>query len=136
MLILDTAQTESWSTFEGHAELRSWLSVPLVASQQYLGFLSVGHTEPGRFTEDHLRRAELLAIPGAAAIQNSRLYERAATYGEELERRVKDLSETQKALAQSEEARRISEERFQRVFRSSPIPFSINIRSFLCASSQ
>jgi len=125
VLIRDTAGEESWATFEGHAELRSWLSVPLVASGQYLGFLSVGHTEPGRFTEDHLRRAQLLAVPAAAAIQNSRLYERAAIYGEELERRVKDLSETQAALLQSEEARRISDERFQKVFRSSPIPFSV-----------
>jgi PAS domain S-box-containing protein len=125
VLIPDTAREESWSTFDGHAELRSWLSVPLVASGQYLGFLSVGHTEPSRFTEDHLRRAQLLAIPAAAAIQNSRLYERAAIYGEELERRVKDLSETQAALLLSEEARRISDERFQKVFRSSPIAFSI-----------
>jgi PAS domain S-box-containing protein len=126
VLISDTIREESWSTFEAHADLRSWLSVPLVASGQYLGFLSVGHTEPNRFTEDHLRRAELLAIPAAVAIQNSRLYERAAIYGEELERRVKDLCQTQAALMQSEEARRISEERFQKVFRSSPIPFSIS----------
>lgn len=98
--------------------------MPLVASGQYLGFLSIGHTEPNRFTQDHLRRPELLAIP-AAAIQNSRLYERAAIYGEELERRVKDLYQAQAALIESEEARRVSEERFQKVFRSSPIPFSI-----------
>ena len=125
VLISDTSAEEAWPTFEGHAELRSWLSVPLVASGQYLGFLSIGHTEPNRFTEDHLRRAELLAFPAAAAIQNSRLFERAAIYGEELERWVKDLRQTQAALLQSEEARRISEERFQKVFRSSPVPFSI-----------
>lgn len=125
LLVPDTATEQGWSTFPSHAELRSWLSVPLVASGQYLGFLSVGHTEPGHLTASHLRRTELLAIPAAAAIQNSRLYERAAIYGEELERRVRDLSETQRALGQSEAARRISEERFQKVFRSSPIPFSI-----------
>jgi PAS domain S-box-containing protein len=125
VLISDTSQEESWSTFAAHGHLRSWLSVPLVASGQYLGFLSIGHTEPNRFTQDHLRRAELLAIPAAAAIQNSRLYERAAIYGEELERRVKDLCQAQAALIESEEARRVSEERFQKVFRSSPIPFSI-----------
>ena len=125
MLISDTASEEAWPTFEGHSHLRSWLSVPLVAAGQYLGFLSVGHTEPNRFTEDHLRRAQLLAIPAAAAIQNSRLYERAAIYGEELERQRKDLRQTQAALLESEEGRRISEEKFQRVFRSSPVPFSI-----------
>jgi PAS domain S-box-containing protein len=125
LLIQDTVGEESWSTFEGHAEFRSWLSVPLIASGQYLGFLSVGHNEPHRFTEDHLRRAQLLAIPAAAAIQNSRLYERAALYGEELEKRVSDLRQAQTALLESETGRRISEEKFQKVFRASPIPFSI-----------
>ena len=124
-LISDTQQEESWRTFDGHAHLASWLSVPLVASGQYLGFLSVGHAEPNRFTQDHLRRAELLAIPAAAAIQNSRLYERAAIYGEELEKRIEDLRRAQAALVQSEEGRRLSEDRFQKVFRSSPVPFSI-----------
>jgi PAS domain S-box-containing protein len=125
VLISDTTEEQSWKTFEGHDDLRSWLSVPLVASGQYLGFLSIGHTEPTRFTQDHLRRAELLAIPAAAAIQNSRLYERAAIYGEELEKRIEDLRRAQAALAQSEEGRRLSEDRFQKVFRSSPVPFSI-----------
>jgi PAS domain S-box-containing protein len=118
VLISDTTEEHAWQSFEGHDQLRSWLSVPLIASGQYLGFLSVGHTEPNRFTQDHLRRAELLAIPAAAAIQNSRLYERAAIYGEELEKRIEDLRRAQAALLQSED-------RFQKVFRSSPVPFSI-----------
>jgi PAS domain S-box-containing protein len=105
--------------------LRSWLSVPLVASDQYLGFLSVGHTDPNRYTQEHLRRAELLAIPAAAGILNARLYARADIYGSELERRLADLQQAEVALEQSEEGRRISEEKFQKVFRSSPIPFSI-----------
>jgi PAS domain S-box-containing protein len=125
ILISDTKEEQSWQTFKGHDHLRSWLSSPLIASGQYLGFLSVGHAEPHRFTQDHLRRAELLAIPAAAAIQNSRLYERAAIYGEELEKRIGDLRQAQAALQQSEEGRRLSEDKFQKVFRSSPVPFSI-----------
>ncbi|MHB8218153.1 MAG: PAS domain S-box protein [Candidatus Sulfotelmatobacter sp.] len=125
VLISDTTEEHSWQSFEGHDHLRSWLSVPLVASGQYLGFLSVGHSESNRFTQDHLRRAELLAIPAAAAIQNSRLYERAAIYGEELEKRIEDLRQAQAALVRSEDGRRLSEERFQKVFRSSPVAFSI-----------
>jgi len=125
VLISDARQEPLWQTFEGHAHLRSWLSAPLIASGQYLGFLSIGHTEPNRFTQDHLRQAELLAIPAAAAIQNSRLYERAAIYGEELEKRLEDLRRAHAALLQSEEGRRVSEDKFQKVFRSSPVPFSI-----------
>lgn len=125
VLISDTEQEKEWKTFKGHNHLRSWLSVPLVASDEYLGFLSVGHTDPNRFTPEHLRRAELLAIPAAAAIQNARLYARADIYGSELEKRLADLRQAETALEQSEQGRRISEEKFQKVFRASPIPFSI-----------
>jgi PAS domain S-box-containing protein len=125
VLIPDTKQEKEWHTFKGHTQLRSWLTVPLVASNQYLGFLSVGHNDPNRFTQEHLRCAQLLAIPAAAAIQNARLYERAEIYGSELERRLTDLDAAQTALAVAEGGKRISEEKFQKVFRSSPVAFSI-----------
>jgi GAF domain-containing protein len=91
ILIPDTKAEEKWQGFKGHKRFRSWLSVPLVASGEYLGCLSVGHTEPGLYTQEHVRRAELLAIPAAAAIQNSRLYETARIYGEPLESRIENL---------------------------------------------
>ena len=125
LLLADTRDEKEWPSFKGHSDIRSWLCVPLVASQQTLGLLSVGHTQPNTFTQDHLRRTQLLAIPAAAAIQNSRLYERAEIYGSELQRRLTDLRQTEKALEQSEEGRRVSEDKFQKVFRSSPIAFSI-----------
>jgi PAS domain S-box-containing protein len=125
VLIRDTNQEEDWQTFKGHKQFRSWLCVPLVASGEFLGFLSAGHTEPHQFTEDHLRRAELLAIPAAAAIQNARLYSTAEIYGSELEKRLADLQKAERALDQSEAGRRISEEKFQKIFHSSPVAFSI-----------
>jgi PAS domain S-box-containing protein len=125
MLIGDTKQEPGWQTFQGHAQFRSWLGIPLLASDEFLGFLSVGHLEPNHFTEDHLRRAELLAIPAAAAIQNARLYSTAEIYGSELEKRLSDLRNAERALDQAEECRRVSEEKFQKIFNSSPIAFSI-----------
>jgi PAS domain S-box-containing protein len=125
ILIPDTRQEEGWQTFKGHKQFRSWLSVPLVASEEFLGFLSVGHVEPNYFTEDHLRRAELLAIPAAVAIQNARLYSTAEIYGSELEKRLADLQKAEQALDQSEAGRRVSEEKFEKIFHSSPIAFSI-----------
>jgi PAS domain S-box-containing protein len=124
-LIADTKQEPGWQTFEGHALFRSWLGVPLLASDEFLGFLSVGHLEPNHFTEDHLRRAELLAIPAAAAIQNARLYSTAEIYGSELEKRLSDLQNAERALDQAEESRRASEEKFQKIFDASPVAFSI-----------
>ncbi len=125
ILISDTRQEEGWQTFAGHTEFRSWLSVPLVASGEFLGFLSVGHGKPNHFAEDHLRRAELLAIPAAVAIQNARLYSTAEIYGSELEKRLADLESARCALDESEEGRRVSEEKFEKIFDSSPIAFSI-----------
>jgi PAS domain S-box-containing protein len=101
------------------------LAVPLVASDEYLGCLSIGHLQPNMYTQDHLRRAELLAIPAAAAIQNARLYETARIYGETLELRIAELKRTETALARSEDSRRSFEEKFEKVFESSPLPFSI-----------
>jgi PAS domain S-box-containing protein len=125
ILIPDTKKEEEWQTFAGHQQFRSWLSVPLVASEEFLGFLSVGHMEPNHLTEDHLRRAELLAIPAAVAIQNARLYSTAEIYGSELEKRLADLQKAEQALNQSEAGRRLSEEKFQKIFHSSPVAFSI-----------
>jgi PAS domain S-box-containing protein len=125
VLIRDTANEADWQTFKGHKYLRSWLSVPLIASGEYLGFLSVGHAEPNQLTDEHLRRAELLAIPAAAAIENARLYTRAEIYASELEKRLKDLNAAETALLQAQADRKISEDRFQKVFRSNPVPFSI-----------
>ena len=105
--------------------MRSWLCVPLVASQQVLGLLSLGDTHAHFFTHEHLRLAKSLAIPAAVAIQNARLYERAEIYGTELEQRLADLNETEQALQQAEKSRTLSEEKFTKVFRSSPIAFSI-----------
>jgi PAS domain S-box-containing protein len=72
-----------------------------------------------------LRRAELLAIPAAVAIQNARLYSTAEIYGSELEKRLADLQKAEQALRQSEAGRRVSEEKFQKIFHSSPVAFSI-----------
>jgi PAS domain S-box-containing protein len=125
ILIADTARQEGWQTFTGHQQFRSWLCVPLVASEEFLGFLSIGDVEPNHFSENQLRRAELLAIPAAVAIQNARLYSTAEIYGSELEKRLADLHMAEQALNQSEAGRRVSEEKFQKIFHSSPIAFSI-----------
>jgi PAS domain S-box-containing protein len=125
VLVPDTSIEPEWQAFKGYAQMRSWLCVPLIASQRVLGLLSLGDTRPQAFSPDHLRLAKSLAIPAAVAIQNARLYERAEIYGAELEQRLADLEQSQNALRQAEHGRELSEEKFTRVFRSSPIAFSI-----------
>jgi PAS domain S-box-containing protein len=105
LLLRDTEQDDQWRPFTGHAHTRSWLCVPLIASQRTLGFLSIGHAQPNVFTAEHLRRAELISTPAAVAIQNARLYERAEIYGAELERRMADLRQAQEALNKTKRGR-------------------------------
>jgi PAS domain S-box-containing protein len=111
--------------FKGNSHFRSWLCVPLVASQKVLGLLSLGDTRVHALSQEHLRLAKSLAIPAAVAIQNARLFERAEIYGAELEQRLDDLVQTQNALRHAETSRTLSEERFTKVFQTSPIAFSI-----------
>jgi PAS domain S-box-containing protein len=125
LLIPDTAAEHKWQSFKGYSQMRSWLCVPLIASQRVLGLLSLGDTRAQAFSQEHLRLAKSLAIPAAVAIQNARLYERAEIYAAELEQRLGDLEQAQNALRQAEQSRELSEEKFTKVFRSSPIAFSI-----------
>ena len=125
VLIPDTSTELEWQSFKGYSQMRSWLCVPLIASERVLGLLSLGDAQSQAFSPEHLRLAKSLAIPAAVAIQNARLYERAEIYGAELEQRLEDLEQTQNALREAKHGRALSEEKFAKVFRSSPIAFSI-----------
>jgi PAS domain S-box-containing protein len=98
ILLQNTRMEAEWSSIEGSRQTDSWLGVPLIASHQVLGLLSLGHSSPGRFTPEHLRLTKSLAIPAAAAIQNARLYECAKIYSSELAKRTEDLQKAQNAL--------------------------------------
>ncbi len=125
VLIQDTGKEKEWGQFKGNSHFRSWLCVPLVASQHVLGLLSIGDTRAQIFTPEHLRLAKSLAIPAAVAIQNARLYERAEIYGAELEHRLVDLQQTQEALRRAQKKHAVLDQQFAKVFRFSPIAFSI-----------
>lgn len=98
VIISDTNDKTNWKAENSLLAFRSWLGVPLVASNEVLGLLSLGDSHPNAFSEESVRLAKSLAIPAAVAIQNARLYERASIYAIELEQRLADLNEAQKAL--------------------------------------
>jgi PAS domain S-box-containing protein len=108
LLIPNTALEAEWAAFKGFSHLRSWLCVPLVASQQVLGLLSLGDTHAQTFTQEHLRLARSLAIPAAVAIQNARLYEQAEIFRAELEQRLADLERAQRELREVQQGRGLS----------------------------
>ena len=108
LLITNTGVETGWSSFKGFSHLRSWLCVPLVASQQVLGLLSLGDSHAQAFTQEHLRLAKSLAIPAAVAIQNARLYEQAEIFRAELGQRLIDLEQAQKELREVHHGKELS----------------------------
>jgi len=98
MSLSNVATESQWTDMQPLEHLQSWLGIPLVAAGQVLGILSLGSRAPHTFTAEHLRLAKSLAIPAAVAIQNARTHERAEIYAAELEARLQELRETQKAL--------------------------------------
>ena len=88
LLISEVRPESHWTRMPPLDDLQSWVGVPLVASDQSLGVLSLGSHTPRAFTSEHVRLAESLAIPAAVAIQNARTHERAAIFASELERRL------------------------------------------------
>jgi len=108
LLIPNTTEETGWVVFKGFSHLRSWLCVPLVASQQVLGLLSLGDSHAQAFTQEHLRLAKSLASPAAVAIQNARLYEQAEIFRAELEQRLADLEQAQKELREVQQGRALS----------------------------
>jgi PAS domain S-box-containing protein len=105
LMLSDTRREGEWRALKGSRQVRSWVCVPLVASRQTLGLLSLGHSVAASFTQEHLRLAKLLAIPAAAAIQNARLYECAKIFGTELKKSASDLQDAQSALQRLQSGR-------------------------------
>jgi PAS domain S-box-containing protein len=95
--LADTREESEWREHKALAGVRSWIAVPLVASDTVLGLFSIGSKRPRVFTTEHFRLAKLLAIPAAVAIHNARLYEWAQIYAAErqsLLRKIDDAPKT------------------------------------------
>jgi PAS domain S-box-containing protein len=73
ILISDTALEPRWQTIQGSEWVRSSIGVPLVISDETIGFLNASHSEPNFFDQKHLLILESLALHAAIAIQNARL---------------------------------------------------------------
>jgi PAS domain S-box-containing protein len=73
IFISDTTKEPGWQTIPGSEWVLSCISVPLVMSDETIGFLHASHSEPNFFDAKHLLMLESLAHHAAIAIQNARL---------------------------------------------------------------
>ena len=73
LYISDTTRETEWQTVQGAEWVGSCISVPLVISDETIGFLNASHSEPNFFDKKHLMILESLAHHASVAIQNARL---------------------------------------------------------------
>jgi PAS domain S-box-containing protein len=69
----DTAEAPEWPLVHGIEWVRSYVGVPLVITDETIGFLNASHNEPNFFDEKHRVILESLAHLASVAIQNARL---------------------------------------------------------------
>jgi diguanylate cyclase (GGDEF)-like protein/PAS domain S-box-containing protein len=75
--------------------------IPLVVADRVVAICAIEKSELGSFTEDHVRRAELLVAQAAVAIQNARLFEQVEEYSSELEQKVREHARSKELLAET-----------------------------------
>ena len=73
LFISETAGDTRWRSINGADWVRSFIGVPLIISDETIGFLNAGHSEPNFFDGKHSFIIESLARHASAAIQNARL---------------------------------------------------------------
>jgi signal transduction histidine kinase len=73
IFISDTASEPGWQNIRSSDWVRSYIGVPLVLSDETIGFLNASHSKPNFFAEKHLSILESLAHHASVAIQNARL---------------------------------------------------------------
>jgi len=101
-IVSDTDQFPDWN-WGLLVPIKSWLGVPLLATGEMIGMLSLGHLQPNHFSQADGRFVKAFADLAALAIENARLYHRAQQ--EITERRQTEI-ELQHAKEAAEAANR------------------------------
>jgi two-component system, NtrC family, sensor kinase len=85
--------TQSGTTWQAEAPLRSSISLPLLAGDELLGILSVGAANPRRFDVADERLLAIIAGQIVVAVQNARLHESVRRAKQEWERTFDAISD-------------------------------------------
>ncbi len=70
---------------KGAEQIRSWLVVPIIASEKVIGWVELGSVEAKGFNQGDARWAEALVVQAAVALQNAWLFEQVRSSSERLQ---------------------------------------------------
>lgn len=99
ILVLDSLKQPDWISIEGMEWVRSLLSVPLVAEQKVMGFVTLFSDRPEFFTAEMSNHLVAFAAQAAVAIQNAWLFEQVQASTERLQflsRRLVEIQENER----------------------------------------
>jgi PAS domain S-box-containing protein len=102
LLVSDTKDEPRWQSVPGSEQIRNWIGVPLIAHGEIMGLYSLDKAQPGYFTAEHVRKAEVLAAQAATAIRNARLFRQVENSAAELELSIKERDREKSALRKAE----------------------------------
>uniref|UniRef100_A0A7C4L353 Diguanylate cyclase n=1 Tax=Bellilinea caldifistulae TaxID=360411 RepID=A0A7C4L353_9CHLR len=75
IILADAQKDARFKRWGDAAHVRSWMGVPLIKRNTAIGFLTIDHSQPNVYTENHAKLALAFANQAAAAIENARLFE-------------------------------------------------------------
>ena len=74
LVLEDVLDDPRWVYYEGFADIRSWMGIPMMAEDNVLGFLTIDSHHPGTYHQADASLAQAFANQAAVALQNARLY--------------------------------------------------------------
>lgn len=102
-LILDDARTDpdfqAWSQEMGVADVKSWMSVPLMVRDELMGYLAIDSHELAAYDQTEAVLAQAFANQAVMAIQNAQLFEQvniARNRLQSLSHRLVEVQETER----------------------------------------
>ena len=97
LVLNDASQWPDWPTQPALSPVRSWLGMPIVHSDSWLGVIALARLAPAPFTSAEVAQVESLTLQAAAlALQNALQYENSRDVNDRLEQRV--LERTQELI--------------------------------------
>ncbi len=105
LIIADVTAQASWRDRPESRWIRSYLSVPVQAKGEIVGFINLDSATPNFFTEEHAARLAIFADQAATAVYNARLYQQAQTELTERRRIEAELQQAKEAAEAASQAK-------------------------------
>ena len=75
VLVENTLECPDWVSLPQTDWIRSHISAPILMDNEVRGIISIHHTQPNIYTENHVRLLKVFADHASIAIQNARMFE-------------------------------------------------------------